>query len=164
MDKAIKAMSLLVETVVREAQDHIASERATLLSAKSLSDTTSASEIARLREQNAALLRLVETQKREGVKARDELMKSIEAQIKGAYAEGERRLQERVADLTEGNDKPVEGLTAFAGEMAGNIDVGIAKGVEWAGALEKKSGEDKRLRDGSLKVSITFCVYWTPLC
>ncbi|KZV61068.1 kinesin-domain-containing protein [Peniophora sp. CONT] len=151
MDKAIKAMSLLVETVVREAQDHVAAERAALLDAKSLSDATSSREITRLREQNTALLRLVETQKREGVKARDELVKSIEAQIKGAYADGERRLQERVADLTEGNDKAVEALGAFGVDMGTKVDAGVARGSEWAGALEKKSGENKRLRDGSLK-------------
>ncbi|VDB83014.1 unnamed protein product [Peniophora sp. CBMAI 1063] len=151
MDKAIKAMSLLVENVVREAQDHIASERASLLEAKSLSETTSANEITRLREQNTALLRLVEMQKREGAKSRDELVKSIEAQIKGAYADGERRLAERVADLTEGNDKARDALDAFKGEMGAKVDASVERGMLWAGALEKKSGENKRLRDGSLK-------------
>jgi kinesin family member 11 len=152
MDKAVKTMSMLVDTVIREAQEHIDRERKCIVEAKTLADTAASDEIARLKDQNSYLAQLLQTERAKSERAKDELIKRISGLLGDFVSERDRSLRESFADVSEGNEKTQSVLTDFNEEHAQRVDGVVSRGQEWSVGLEKKAGENKRLRDGSLKV------------
>jgi hypothetical protein len=157
MDKAVKAMSLLVDTILREAQEHIDRERKSVLDAKALAEAAAGDEIRRLKEQNAHLARLLQAERSKSEKAKDDLIKRISGLLGDFVSDRDRSLREAFADIEEGNEKAQGALKEFSTEEVAIADGVAARGKEWALGLEKKAGENKRLRDGSLKVRTLTC-------
>ena len=154
MDKAIKAMSQLFDDVVREAHEYVEQERKAVLDAKSLTETTMSGEVKRLQEQNAYLAQLLQCERVKSERARDELIRRISGLLGEFVMDRDRSLKDAFTDLSEGNEKAQGGLTAFSDDFTQRSDSLIARGKEWDLQLDKRSGENKRLRDGSLKVTL----------
>lgn len=147
-------MSSLIDNIIREAQDHIESEHKASEEAQLLTSTAAHEEIRRLQEQNAYLVRLLETEKVKSERSKDELIKRISGML-GDYAnERDRSLREAVADISEGNQRGEEVMRQFGEEHAKKIGSIATRGEVWSVELGKKGGDGKRLRDGGLKVSL----------
>ncbi|THH16360.1 hypothetical protein EW146_g4276 [Bondarzewia mesenterica] len=133
VDKALKSMGALVETVIREALEHIEVERKSMLEAKALADTATNNEIHRLQEQN------------------DDLIKRISGLLGDFVTERDRSLREAFMDVTDSNEKGERAMASFVDQHVSKVEGVVVRGHEWSVGLEKKGGENKRLRDGALK-------------
>lgn len=146
-------MSSLIESIIREAQDHIETECKAAEEAQLLASTASNEEIRRLQEQNAYLVRLLETEKVKSERAKDDLIKRISGLLGEFVNERDRSLREAVSDISEGNERGEERMVQFGEDHGKKLEGIVARGQEWGPVLSKKGGEGKRLRDGGLKVS-----------
>lgn len=151
-EKALKGMSSLIESIIREAQDHIETERKAAEEAQLLASTASGEEIHRLQEQNAYLFCLLESERIKSERAKDDLIKRISGLLGEFVNERDRSLREAVTDISEGNERGEEVMTHFGEEHGKKVEAIVTRGQEWNAGLAKKSGEGKRLRDGGLKV------------
>ncbi len=121
--------------------------------AKALGDSTSNAEIARLQQQNALLTSLLESERIQSDRAKEELVTRITSLLGNFNAERDRRLRETFSEMTESNATAEAGMKKLGKDQGQRLEAVIGKGREWGGALEKRAGEGKRLRDGGFKVS-----------
>lgn len=149
-------MSSLIESIIREAQDHIETECKAAEEAQLLASAASNEEIRRLQEQNAYLVSLLETEKVKSERAKDDLIKRISGLLGEFVNERDRSLREAVTDISEGNERGEEVMVQFGEDHGKTVEGIVTRGQEWAPVLSKKGGEGKRLRDGALKVSSFF--------
>ena len=159
VEKALKAMGSLVETIEREAQEYVHSEHKSILQANNLADDTVNTEITRLRQQNEMLTRLLENERTQSERAKDELIQRVSGLLGEFTKERDRKLTEVVSALQRSNAGAEEGMQAFGNKHA-DLLVAMGKRGEKVGAiLDKRSGEGKRTRDGALKV-VTVSSFW----
>lgn len=161
VDKALKSMGSLIETIVREAQEHVEIERKSVLDTKVLADSAANDEIARLQEQNAHLADLLENERVKSERARDDLIQRISGLLGDFVVDRDRSLREAFTDITESNVKAEGAMASFIGEHVNRVEGVVVRGLEWSAGLEKKGGEGKRLRDGALKVRHN--IFWLAM-
>lgn len=140
--------------MLKEAQDYILAERKSLLEAKALADSTSQAEIIRLQQQNALLLRLLESEKDKSERSKDELIKRISGLLNDFTAERDRSLREAFTEMSDSNAAAEKGMVKLGKQQGQKLEGVIANGTEWSTSLEKRRGELKRNRDGALKVFV----------
>lgn len=150
-------MSSLIESIIREAQDHIETECKAAEEAQLLASAASNEEIRRLQEQNAYLVSLLETEKVKSERAKDDLIKRISGLLGEFVNERDRSLREAVTDISESNERGEEVMVQFGEDHGKKVEGIVTRAQEWAPVLSKKGGEGKRLRDGALKVSFFLC-------
>lgn len=151
VEKALKNMSVLVDSIMREAQEHIDLERKAVLEAKALADNAANEEISRLQDQNAYLIRLVQNERAKSENAKDELLKHVSGLLGDFVTERDRSLREALANAVESNEKGEGAMSHFANEHVDRVELVVTRGQEFSMSLDKKGGEHKRLRDGALK-------------
>lgn len=137
---------------MQEAHDHITSEQKSLQEAKALADTTSKAEVVRLKQQNALLTRLLESEKVKADQAKDELLTRISGLLGNFTAERDRSLREAFTEMSESNAVAEAGMLKLGKEQGQRLDDVIGMGSEWSVALTRRAGEGKRTRDGAFKV------------
>ncbi|TFY60095.1 hypothetical protein EVG20_g7553, partial [Dentipellis fragilis] len=151
VEKILRSMANLVEGIIREAQQHVKVENKLVLEAKAVAETAANEEIRRLQDQNAYLIRLLQSEKAKSERAKDELIKRISGLLGDFVTERDRSLREAVSDIKDSNEKAEGAMAHFADEHLQKVDSAVTKGQEWNMTLEKKGGENKRMRDGALK-------------
>jgi kinesin family protein 11 len=122
------------------------------LDVKALSDEATSTEIGRLQEQNALLVRLLESERMKSEKAKDQLISRISGLLGDFTAERDQSLREAFEEMHNKNligEVEMEKCGNENGERMVNV---IRAGEDWSGSLTKRGGEGKRLRDGALKV------------
>jgi kinesin family member 11 len=145
----------LVDSIIREAQQFIEDERKSALASKSLTDTAVNAEVLRLREQNALLIQLLETEKVNAERAKDELLQRVSGLLGEFTAERDRSLRETFKVVRDGNEAAGQNMSEFAEAHAVVINEVTGRGKTWSESLEKRAGEAKRTRDGTLKVIVS---------
>ena len=156
MEGALKAIGLLVETMIREAREYIDSERESVLQAKALANTAANTEIGRLKEQNTLLTKLLEAEKLKAEKAKDELIQRVSGLLGEFTSARDRSLREAVSHVQAGNTQAEEEMTQFRKKHSDMMDGMVVRGGESTLSMERRSTEGKRTRDGALKVSFLF--------
>ncbi|KAJ6547610.1 P-loop containing nucleoside triphosphate hydrolase protein [Mycena capillaripes] len=151
VEKAVKAMGSVVESVVREACLFIEGERNSVAETKLLAATTAAAEMTHLRNQNELLTRMLEDEKLRGEKAKDELLQRVSGLLGEFAKERDRGLREAVGIVQAANVKAEEGMKVFERKHGDIAETMEAKGKEVARGVEKWGGDAKRTRDGALK-------------
>ncbi|KAI0322237.1 P-loop containing nucleoside triphosphate hydrolase protein [Amylostereum chailletii] len=151
MDRAINAMSQLVETIVREERENIDREHKAILEAKTLTEATANEEMRHLQEQNVYLAQLLQTERAKSDRAKDDLIKRISSLLGDFVVDRDRSLKDAFADISDGNKKAHGALAAFTDEHSQRTQGIVTRGQDRILTLETSSGENKRLRDGSLK-------------
>jgi kinesin family member 11 len=142
----------LLETVVRESQEYVQTERRSLLEAKAHSDAATSAEIVRLQEQNVLLMKLLESEKQKSEKAKDLLIARISGLLGEFTADRDKSLRETFSEMRERNVIG-EGEMEKCGRENGERIVGVIRaGEDWSGSLMRRGTEGKRLRDGAIKV------------
>lgn len=127
-------------------------ERKSLLEAKSHSDAATSAEIVRLQEQNALLMKLLESEKHKSEKAKDLLISRISGLLGDFTSERDKSLRETFGEMRDRNVIG-EGEMERCGRENGERIVGVVRaGEDWSGSLARRGGEGKRLRDGAIKV------------
>jgi len=147
-------MGSLVDTIVREAREYVDSERETVLKAKALANTAANTEIGHLREQNALLTKLLESEKLKAEKAKDELIQRVSSLLGEFTSARDRSLREAVSHVQAGNAKAEEEMAQFGRKHNGMMDNMAARSAESATSMERRGTEGKRTRDGALKVGL----------
>jgi kinesin family protein 11 len=151
VEKALKAMGCLIETIVREAQEVINVERASVLQAKSLANTAANSEMVRLRQQNEMLTRLLECERIKADRTKDELIQRITGLLGDYTRDRDKGLREAVGSIQQSNEEAEEEMRVFDEKYEGVVDEMTQRAVMAGGVLERRSGEGKRTRDGAIK-------------
>lgn len=163
VELALKAMASLMESVIREAREYVEAERESVQDAKTLATMTAGDEIARLRQQNAILLRMLETEKTKADKAKDELIQRISGLLGEFIWERDRSLREAVGVVRNGDEEAEGRIGAFAGRHEEIMDEMQSRGTTVGTNLQRKAGEGKRTRDGAYKVSYFFLISATVM-
>ncbi|EKM55573.1 uncharacterized protein PHACADRAFT_173717 [Phanerochaete carnosa HHB-10118-sp] len=151
VEKAFKSLGAITETVLQEAHDYITSEQKSLQEGKALADSTSKAEVVRLRQQNALLTQLLESEKVRADQAKDELLKRISGLLVNFTAERDQSLRGAFAEMSESNAAAEAGMVKQGKEQGQRLDAVIGKGTEWSETLDRRAGEGKRTRDGAFK-------------
>ncbi|TFY82626.1 hypothetical protein EWM64_g1392 [Hericium alpestre] len=151
VEKMVRSTGSLVEAIIQEAQQHIEAERKTILEAKAVADQATNEEIRRLQDQNVYLVRLLQNEKAKSDRAKDDLIKRISGLLGDFVTDRDRSLREAITDVKESNEKAEGSLAHLADEHLQRVETSVTRGQEWSMNLDKKGGENKRLRDGALK-------------
>jgi kinesin family member 11 len=155
VEKALKTLGSIVESLVRETQSHIEEERVSMQQVNALADSTINDELIRLRQQNEMLTRLLETERAQGEKAKDELIQRVSGLLGDFTKERDRSLAQAVVCVQGSNNKAEEGMRSFGDAFAQLTTIMGKRRDKTIGVLERRSGENKRTRDGALKVSVS---------
>lgn len=151
-EKAVKAVSSSFETILREAQSFVESERKLALNVKTATEDAVAGELARLRSQNALLGSLLDGEKLKLERARDELLQRFAGLLGEFTTERERGMRDAFGELERGNLGAEPALAQFGQDQRALVDEAVGRGKQWTAGLERKGSELKRTRDGALKV------------
>lgn len=154
MESAFKALGNVVDTVLREAQTYITSERKLLQEAKAMADNTTNAEILRLQQQNALLTRLLEAEKAKADRAKDELIQRISGLLGDFTAERDRSLREAFSAMTDSNTAAEREMVQLGQEHGKRLEDVVGRGKQWSLDLEKRGAEGKRARDSGIKVRL----------
>lgn len=154
MEGALKTMVSLVENVVREVTNHVDAERETTQQLKVLASEASKSEVTRLKRQNEELVKMLETEKIKGSKAKDELIQRVSSLLGDFTAERDRSLRDAVGGIQAGNSKGEEGIKSFGKKHGEIMEQMENDGMEVTEILQERSSEGKRTRDGAFKVNL----------
>lgn len=130
------------------------------MQAKVLAEAEEKQEITRLREQNALLTKLLESEKVRAEKAKDELIQRVSGLLGEFTSARDRSLREAVSYVQAGNEKAEKEVVLFGTKHSQVMEGLVARGNESAVSFEKRGAEGKRIRDGSLKVSLP-SMFWT---
>ncbi|KAH9842625.1 kinesin motor domain-containing protein [Rhodofomes roseus] len=151
VETAFKALGNVTDTVLREAQTYVASERKLLQEAKTLAANTTNAEILRLQQQNALLTRLLEAEKTKADRAKDDMLKRISGLLGDFTAERDRSLREAFSAMTESNASAEQEMVQLGQEHGKRLEDVVGRGKQWSLDLEKRGAEGKRTRDGGIK-------------
>lgn len=153
VEKVFKSLASTVEILLREAQEYIATERKSLQEAKNLARNTADTEVVRLQQQNALLARLLEQEKQNADHARDELIKRVSTLLGDFAAERNRSLKESFSEMTQSNAAAQEEMVQLGKVQGQHLEGVITQGAEWSTSLEKRVAENKKVKEGGLRVS-----------
>ena len=154
VEKAFQDLGTLTEAIKEEALEFIATERKTLNEAKALADNTTNTEILRLKQQNALLTRLLETERVEAKRAADALLERIAGLLGDYTTERDRSLRGTFSEMTESNATAEHDMQQLGQKQGQQLDAAVARGSTWSQHLVKRGVEGKRLRDEGIEVSI----------
>lgn len=154
VETAFKSLGSITQSLLQEAQDRIAAERKSLLEVKQLADSTSQAEIERLKQQNALLIQLLESEKVKADRAKDDLIKHISTLLGDFTTARDLSLRETFSEMTDSNLNAQEGM-ALLGTMQGEaIDGVVRDGKEWSTSLEKSGVQLKKAQSSGRKVRL----------
>ncbi|KAF9075277.1 P-loop containing nucleoside triphosphate hydrolase protein [Rhodocollybia butyracea] len=148
---AVKDIYTILENVLQESAKFFEREQAALLKARSLVQQSTDSEIERLREQNLALLALVDHQKLDAKKAKDNLLQRVSGLLENFVNEQDRGLREAVSSMQNANvasGEEMKALNQRHGQTVESLDQDRASVVA---VSDQARSDAKRTRDGSLK-------------
>ena len=160
MEKALKVLGSLVETIACEARDYVRAEQKSIAQADLLVNKMANTEITRLRQQNEMLSRLLENERLQGERAKDELIQRISGLLVEFTKERDRNLTDAVVALQESNGAAEEETKTLSARHAEITAAMSRRGENIGTSLNKRNGEAKRTRDGTLKVghhALMFC-------
>ncbi|GLB34934.1 putative kinesin-domain-containing protein [Lyophyllum shimeji] len=155
VEAALTALFSAMNAIVQGTSDFLDIERENIRRVDALASEASRWEIVRLTQQNEALTKMLEAERMEADKAKDELMQRVSGLLGDFAAERDRSLREAVGVIQEGNRQGREGMETFMESHAGIMKQMETGSVEASEALQRRRGEGKRTRDGALKAVST---------
>ena len=110
-------------------------------------------EIARLQEQNSRLCSLLEAERRNSKKARDELVKKVSSLLVDFSDERDRTLREAVYGVKENNERAIEQISERSDEHSEVVDTAMSRGKAFGEALDEMVDEKEDAIGKSVSVS-----------
>ncbi|KAH9946029.1 kinesin-domain-containing protein [Epithele typhae] len=151
VEKAFQELGALTEAIKQEALEFIATERKTLQDARALADNTTNTEVVRLKQQNALLTRLLETERAEAKRAADALLDKIGGLLEDFTTERDRSLRVTFSEMTDSNTAAEQKMLQLGQKQGEQLDAAVARGSAWSKHLTKRGVEGKRLRDDGVE-------------
>jgi kinesin family member 11 len=152
-EKAVKSISASFESVLREAHTFAETERALALESRNATEEAVASELARLKAQNAGLVRALEQERQRSDRAQTDLVQRVAGLVSDFAADREQSMREVLGAVENANSEAAVQLANYQAAQTSRMEDAAKRGKTWAGSLEKTGVELKRSRDGSIKVS-----------
>ncbi|KAF5391361.1 hypothetical protein D9757_001867 [Collybiopsis confluens] len=149
---AVRDIHGILEHVLRETAKFFEREQETLSKANTVVRQSIDDEVERLREQNRLLMTLVEKQKVESNKSKDDLLQRVSGLLVNFVNEQDRGLREAIVAVQEANDvsgNEMKALNQHHGEMTTALERERASIISLA---EKAQSNATKLNDKSLKV------------
>ncbi len=142
-------MKSILDTVIQDGHQFIANERKVEREKCELASRMAEEEIARLRNQNAQLLKLVESEQEKTKRARDELLKTVSSMLVGFSDERDASLREAVRGITQENGAMVETIRSSMDRQSAMETASVSRGKAFNEALDVAAQEsDKTLSSG----------------
>ncbi|KAG8936615.1 kinesin motor protein cin8 [Tulasnella sp. 418] len=149
--KALTDMSELVGLVLSETNSYIEHERKAHQDILDMTDQATQAEVQRLESQNSLLTTLLDSEKAKAERMRDELLQQVSSLLVNFTDARDKSVREAVcavrSDIAQGQKEMQE----FAEDMKSQVDGALTQGTEVTSLVERRGGENKRLRDGGLK-------------
>lgn len=146
-------MAFLIDTILGEALAFVKAEADSASQVKTLVDDMSNAEITRLQAQNALLLRLLETEKVNTEKAKDELLQRISGLLGDYLATRDSGLREVFGIIAKGNGEAEEVVSKLVESHDRVMNDATARGADLSASFQRRRTECKRTHDGALKAS-----------
>lgn len=160
VEDALTSMLTLVESVVGSTTDYITTGRENIQETNKMVVDISQEEIGRLKHQNEALIKMLNTEKTKGDKARDELLRRVSSLLGEFTAERDQSLRETANAVLESNHEAEEEMKEFAKNHGESMEKMKNVGVMVSKQLEQQRREGKRTRDGAFKASSIFQTFY----
>ena len=106
----------------------------------------------RLKQQNALLTRLLETERSEAKRSADALLDRIAVLLGDYTAERDRSLRETFSEMAESNSAAEHDMQQLGQKQGQQLDDAVTRGSTWSQHLTKRGAEGKRLRDEGIEV------------
>lgn len=151
VEKALRAMDALVQGVLRDVVGFIERETQAVSAVRDMAEDAASAEIKRLKQQNEALVRMLEAEKAKTDKAKDELIQRVSGLLGDFARDRDEGLREAVGVAQRGNVKAAEGMQAFQESHGSRMDEMQTKWGKMGTTFQKTGGAAKRSHDGALK-------------
>ncbi|KAJ3715608.1 hypothetical protein DFJ43DRAFT_1100836, partial [Lentinula guzmanii] len=148
---AVKTIHTTLEHVLQETAKFFEREQDALNKTTAVVQQATDNEVERLRAQNRALQALVEKQKVDANKAKDDLLQKVSGLLVNFVNEQDRGLRDAAASLQEGNGAAEAGMQSLQqqyGQMVGSLEQSRTSLIAFS---DQSRSETKRMRDGSVK-------------
>ena len=156
METSLDALHTLMDGVLRQATNDITQGSQAISEVKILANTAASEEIARLKQQNEELSRLLDRGRVDAEKAKDELVKRISGLLGNFLNERQVFLRTTIEDVQAGNAKAAESRQS-ALKKQDEIWCDMESRAVSSESVINRTGKDlKRLRDGTFKVRTLF--------
>ena len=132
VEEAFQGLGALTEVIKQEALDFIAAERKTLQEATALADNTTNTEILRLKQQNALLMRLLETERVEAKRSADALLERIAGLLGDYTTERDRSLRGTFSEMTESNNAAEHEMQHLGQKQGQQLEAAVIRGSSWS--------------------------------
>lgn len=122
VEAALKTMTSLVETIIFETQEYVDMELQKTREAKAAASNASNDEIVRLKRQNEALVKLLDSQRINSDKAKDELIQRVSSLLGDFTKERDNDLRAAVGAIQTENRQAGDKIGTFAGQHGAIMD------------------------------------------
>jgi len=153
VDKALSDVHSVLESVLQEIQGYIKDGLTSLELARQLTNNAAQSEIARLREQNEALVQMFKNEKVKADRAKEMLLHNMSEMLDGFMDEHHSRLEVNVNGLRDQNLEAQNMLESYLEQHNQVVGQMTDTGISTQTILHGQGASAKRTRDGTFKVS-----------
>ncbi|KAF9264663.1 kinesin-domain-containing protein [Marasmius fiardii PR-910] len=149
----IRTLYTLLESVLSTTSKFVDSQCESVLAAHATANDLAQAEIVRLRKQNQELLQVVEQQKVESARAKDDLIQRVSGML-GDYVEvRDQNLREALLPMQRANESAIKSVGSFS-EQHKTITSGIqGEGAAMSRQLEKAKTQSRAMTEESTKVT-----------
>ncbi|KAJ3883487.1 kinesin 2 [Lentinula edodes] len=148
---AVKSIHTTLEYVLQETAKFFESEQVVLTKASAIVQQSTDGEVERLREQNRTLMALVEKQKADANKAKEDLLQKVSGLLVNFVNEQDRGLRDAAASIRDANIASENGMRSLHQQHEQVIDSLDQSRAPLIALSEKSRSDAKRMRDGSVK-------------
>ncbi|KAJ4487931.1 kinesin 2 [Lentinula aciculospora] len=148
---AVKAIHTAMEHVLQETAKFFEREQEALVKASAVVQQSTDSEVERLREQNRALLVLVEKQKAGANKAKDDLLQKVSGLLVNFVNEQDRGLRDAAASIQDANVAAENGMLSLNQRHEQVVDSLEQSRASLIAFSDQSRSDAKKMRDGSMK-------------
>ncbi|KAG5342766.1 hypothetical protein C0989_008716 [Termitomyces sp. Mn162] len=151
VEDALTSMLTLAESVIGSAVDYITTEHENIQKTNEMTANVSQEEISRLKHQNDALIRMLNTERAKGDKAKDDLIRRVSNLLGEFTAERDRSLREAANVVLESNRQAEEEIKEYLKNHGESMEKMESVGVKLGKHLEQRRREGKRTIDSAFK-------------
>lgn len=149
----MQTLATVMDKVTKGARSTLEMERKAADRRSELVSHSTRLEVARLKEQNAQLTELLESEKRNAMKARDNLIKRVSSLLVDFTEERDRNLREVVSGMQESNTQAAENVETFVKKHDVLMSETGAHNRAWSTSLDKAATEGEKAKLCATEVS-----------
>lgn len=146
-----------MEKLVRDARSNLENERKAAERHNELISHGARLEITRLKEQNTRLTELLDNERKNAMKSRDELVKRVSSLLVGFAEERDHGLREAVFGIQESNTQGTENMDTLVKKHDVLVTEAGARSRAWNTSLDKLTAEGGQAKQSAKEVRHRLC-------